>query len=89
MQLSGSSTVELTGNAGVMTINGSGATILRLLGFPVGTCKAELSGASVSDVSVSDNLEVNLSGGSVFRYKGNPFVKIIGVSGGSVIQRVF
>jgi len=89
MTLSGSSTVELTGGAETLEINGSGAMVLHLLGFPVRTCKATLTGGSVSDVSVSDLLEVSLSGGSVFRYKGNPVMRIVSISGGSIIQRVY
>jgi len=72
MKLSGSSSVDLTGGADNLDIFGSGAMVLRLLNFPVKTCKAALSGGSVSDVSVSDVLEISLSGGSVFRYKGIP-----------------
>jgi len=89
MKLSGSSTVDLTGGADNLDIYGSGAMVLHLLHFPVKTCKADLSGGSVSDVSVSDALELTLSGGSVFRYKGNPVMRVISVSGGSIIQRLY
>ena len=89
MMLSGSSTVQLTGRAETLDINGSGAMVLHLLEFPVRTCKAALSGGSVSDVSVSEMLEISLSGGSVFRYKGNPALRILSISGGSIIQRVY
>ena len=86
--LSGSSTVELTGSSNSLLVNGAGATLLYLFDFPVKDCRANLSGSSASNVSVSDNLEVALSGGSVFRYKGNPEVRIISISGGSIIQKV-
>jgi hypothetical protein len=89
LRLSGSSTVDLTGHAETLDIDGSGAMVLHLLDFPVKTCKATLSGGSVSDVSVSDVLEISLSGGSVFRYKGNPVMRIISLSGGSIIQRLY
>jgi len=89
MRLSGSSTVDLTGGADKLDIGGSGAMVLHLLNFPVRTCKADLTGGSVSDVSVSDSLEISLSGGSVFRYKGNPVMRIVSVSGGSIIQRLY
>lgn len=89
LELSGSSSVDLTGSAEKLDVNGSGALALHLLGFPVRICKATLSGASASDVSVSDTLEVSLSGGSVFRYKGNPVVRVVSISGGSVIQKVY
>jgi hypothetical protein len=86
--LSGSTTVELTGSANSLLVNGSGATVLHLFDFPVKDCRANLSGGSTSNMSVSDNLEVNLSGGSIFRYKGNPVVRVISISGGSIIQKV-
>jgi hypothetical protein len=89
LRLSGSSAVNLAGWAESLTIEGSGGIVLHLLGFPVKTCKATLSGGSVSDVSVSDLLEISLSGGSVFRYKGNPVMRIVSLSGGSVIQKLY
>lgn len=89
MKLSGSSTVDLTGSADNLDIDGSGAMVLHLLGFPVKSCKATLSGGSVSDINVSDALEISLSGGSVFRYKGNPVMRVISISGGSIIQRLY
>lgn len=89
MKLSGGTIVNFTGGADDLQVEGSGGTVLRLLNFPVKTCKASLSGGSVSDVSVSDTLEVTLSGGSVFRYRGNPVMRLVSVSGGSTIQRLY
>jgi hypothetical protein len=86
--LTGSSNVELTGGANVLSVYGTGATQLSLFDFPVMTCKVNMTGGSVSNVRVSDYLEVSLTGGSVLRYKGNPSTKIISVTGGSVIQKV-
>jgi len=86
--LTGSTTVELIGSANSLLVNGSGATVLHLFDFPVKDCQANLSGGSTSNVTVSDNLEVNLSGGSIFRYRGNPVVRVISISGGSIIQKV-
>ena len=86
--LTGSSTVALTGRADDLIVYGTGATQLSLFDFPVKNCKAIMTGGSVSNVSVSDNLEVSLTGGSVLRYKGNPTTRILSVTGGSVIQKV-
>lgn len=88
LNLSGSSNVELTGGAVGLTVYGSGATQLSLFDFPVQGCKVVMSGGSVSNVRVSDSLEVSLTGGSVLRYKGNPSTRIVSVTGGSVIQKV-
>ena len=86
--LTGSSTVALTGRANDLNVYGTGAMQLSLFDFPVRNCKAVMTGGSVSNVSVSDNLEVSLTGGSVLRYKGNPTTRILSVTGGSVIQKV-
>jgi hypothetical protein len=88
LNLTGSSSVELTGSATALNVYGTGATQLSLFDFPVKSCKAVLTGGSVSNVRVSDYLEVNLTGGSVFRYKGDPPTKILNAIGGSVIQKV-
>jgi hypothetical protein len=86
--LNGSSTVDLTGGANDLNVYGAGATQLSLFEFPAKNCKVVMTGGSVSNVRVSDNLEVSLTGGSVLRYKGNPTTKIVSVTGGSVIQKV-
>jgi hypothetical protein len=86
--LTGSSTVDLTGRANDLTVFGTGATQLSLFEFPARNCKVIMTGGSVSNIQVSDNLEVSLTGGSLLRYKGNPATKIVSVTGGSVIQKV-
>jgi hypothetical protein len=86
--LTGSSTVDLTGTSASLDVYSMGATQLSLFEFPVKNCRVNLTGGSVSNVRVSDNLEVCLTGGSVLRYKGNPSTKIVSVTGGSVIQKV-
>ena len=88
MMVSGASAVDLTGRSNAVNINLSGASVMHMLGFPVKTCKAVLSGGSVSDLSVSDSLEVTVTGASVLRYKGNPVVRIVSVTGGSVVQKI-
>lgn len=86
--LTGSSTVNLMGGANDLNVYGTGATQLSLFEFPVRNCRVVMTGGSVSNVRVSDNLEVSLTGGSVLRYKGNPSTRIISVTGGSIIQKV-
>ncbi len=88
LNLTGSSSVSLTGSASSLNVYGTGATQLSLFDFPVKRCTAVLTGGSLSDVRVSDYLEVNLTGGCVFRYKGDPPTKIFNAYGGSVIQKV-
>lgn len=88
LNLTGSSSVDLIGSSSSLSVYGTGATQLSLFDFPVKSCKAILTGGSVSNVSVSDYLEVNLTGGSLFRYKGDPPTRILNAIGGSVIQKV-
>jgi len=88
LNLTGSSSVNLIGSSSSLNVYGTGATQLSLFDFPVRSCKAVLTGGSLSNVRVSDYLEVNLTGGSVFRYKGDPPTKILNAIGGSVIQKV-
>ncbi len=88
MQLSGASVVEFYGTGNELKVNGSGASVLNLLGYQLKKCDLNLSGASSSNIYVTEKLDVTLSGGSVLRYKGNPAIGIMNTSGGSVIQRL-
>jgi len=88
LNLTGSSSVQLTGAADDLNVSGTGATQLSLFEFPVKHCSVILTGGSDSDMRVSDSLEVTLTGGSVLRYKGNPTMRIVSITGGSVIQKV-
>ncbi|HTY35736.1 MAG TPA: DUF2807 domain-containing protein, partial [Bacteroidota bacterium] len=72
LTLTGSSTVDFDGGATSLNVYGTGATQLALFDFPVKNCKVTMIGGSVSNVRVSDDLEVSLTGGSVLRYIGNP-----------------
>ena len=86
--LSGSSAVDLIGGADDLNVYGTGATQLALFDFPVKRCSVNMTGGSVSNVRVSENLEISLTGGSVLRYMGSPSTRIVTVTGGSVIQKV-
>lgn len=69
----GGSGVELTGHGDNLTVlDASGGSQIRLADFPVTSADITMSGGSQADISVTDNLSVNLSGGSAVHYKGNP-----------------
>jgi hypothetical protein len=84
--LSGASHLELWGSADDITIKASGASNVRLPDFPVTSAEVDLSGASHAVISVSDRMDVNLSGGSGLEYSGDPKLGSLNVSGGSTIR---
>lgn len=88
LNLSGGSVVNFNGGCGRLDINGSGGSILNLLDFPVENCYVDLSGGSILSLFVTKILELDLSGGSILKYKGNPDIRKINLSGGSVFQKL-
>ncbi len=65
--------MELTGSgSGTARLNASGGSQVRLSGLTVRNAEVMLSGGTGADISVSDKLSVNLSGGSGLHYKGSP-----------------
>ena len=88
LKLSGGGIAELDGRADDMTISGSGGCILNLFDFPVNNCAIDFSGGSIANINVSGKLNLALSGGSVLKYKGNPTLGTINISGGSILQKI-
>ena len=84
--ISGASTVELTGAATDTDLQVSGASTLRLTGFPMRETAAHISGASNAEIEVSDRLDVFLSGASRLAYAGNPSLGPMSVTGGSTLN---
>jgi hypothetical protein len=85
--LSGASTVELTGTGGDVIIDASGASTVGLANFTVDDANVELSGASRATLKASGTLDANLSGASTLRYRGNPRMGRLDMSGGSTISQ--
>jgi hypothetical protein len=86
---SGASDIEITGSANEISIDASGASNVKAIGFTANSCKKiEGSGASSISISVTNDIaEAKLSGASSLVYKGNPSVKNIKTSGASSISR--
>ncbi len=84
---SGASTVKLRGNTQNMEIECSGASKLYLADMQVSTASLELSGASYGEVWVIERLDVESSGASDVRYKGNPQLTI-DTSGASSVKKL-
>jgi copper(I)-binding protein len=83
--LSGASTIELTGSATDINIEASGASGIIMTNFNTINADVELSGASDAEIAVSERLSIDLSGASKLTYSGDPKLGSIDVSGSSSI----
>ena len=86
--MSGASEVTLSGRVGTLDIEASGASDLAMLDLEVDALRVNLSGASSAEVSVNDSIEASLSGASTLRYRGDPDVSTLDVSGASSIGKI-
>jgi hypothetical protein len=84
--VSGSSDAQLSGSGEDLVMNVSGASSVDLAEFPVGDADIQVSGASSAAVNVSGRLDVEASGGSHVRYRGDPTLGSVDSSGGSSIE---
>jgi hypothetical protein len=80
------SSVDLTGAADEMTLNGAGASTAELSKFELTSAKITLTSGSKATVNVSDSMEVDLSLGSNVTYIGDPTITKIDISGGSAMK---
>ncbi len=71
---SGASNINLSGETRTLDIDGSGSTEVRAFGLLSETTNIGLSGAGTAEVYASVKLNVNGSGASDVRYKGNATV---------------
>lgn len=69
--LSGSSTMELRGQAAHFTTEGSGASTIKAIDLATEETTLDLSGASDAEVTASKQLNIDASGASDVRYRGN------------------
>ncbi len=85
---SGGSRLEIDGKGNNITaIDASGGSRVIIPNISVQDAGVVLSGGSRAEVNVAGNLSVDLSGGSVLVYSGNPQINNISVSGGSTITK--
>ena len=83
LRLTGASDAKITGSGDDMHLNASGASGAKLTGFSVTSAVVNLSGASDGDVSVSDKLDLDISGASTLNYYGSPVIGKTEISGAS------
>jgi hypothetical protein len=84
--VSGASRLELTGTAGALEVDGSGASNLALAGLAVDDLDLQLSGASRADVRTDGTITAQLSGASSLTYLGTPDFTRRDTSGASTIR---
>ncbi|MCK9628398.1 MAG: DUF2807 domain-containing protein [Bacteroidales bacterium] len=87
MYLSGGSRSELKGAVDYISVSSSGGSKSRHLDMLARKCSASISGGGSLEISVSDSLEVDCSGGSRVNYKGSPVISSE-LSGGSDLEKV-
>lgn len=87
LNLNGGSNVNLAGTGENLKVLGNGGAIFRLYELPVENCNIVFNGGCLAYLNVTGVLNVALSGGSIVKYKGNPTIGSISISGGSIMQR--
>jgi hypothetical protein len=86
-EASGGSSIKLTGGGASLDLNASGASSITLDELPVTSASVKLDGGSKAAITVSDLLDVELSGGSELIYTGDPKMGTIDISGGSKLNQ--
>ncbi|MGD9889763.1 MAG: head GIN domain-containing protein [Dehalococcoidia bacterium] len=87
LRASGASTLRVSGIAGDVKAEASGASRMRLEDLAAETADVDATGASTIEVTVSDRLTGSASGASTITYAGNPEVSVRASGASSVRQR--
>jgi hypothetical protein len=86
-EVTGASSVILTGETRDFSIEGSGASDIKCFDLMTENTTLDVSGASSAEVNASVKLDVHASGASGIKYKGTPSVTQ-DVSGASSVNKV-
>lgn len=84
---SGASKLELEGQVKSAELDLSGASVLRAYGLEISDLELDASGAATVKVLVLDRLNIEASGASSVRYKGDPSIELSGISGASSVRK--
>lgn len=87
LDLSGGSKAELKGAADFLTLESSGGSKADCTAFPAESCTIDGSGSSELFVHVNESLHIELSGGAMVEYIGEPVLETIDTSGSSKIKK--
>jgi hypothetical protein len=88
IDISGASFADIDGSIKSLNLDVSGASNIVDTDFTVGTLQAVLSGVSTARLHISDELNINLSGASTFRYSGNPILGDVIVTDASTLEKL-
>jgi len=86
--LSGASVMYVEGVSNSMDIRATGASVIKDYGFETKILKADLSGASNAQMTVLEEIDIEASGASNLKYKGNAVIAYQDLSGASSIKKV-
>ena len=86
--IDGASGIDLNGSADLFYVDASGASQIGEFGMVVQNANVQLSGASNASLSVNGVINVDGSGASIFRYKGNAVFDNLNLSGGAQIMKI-
>ncbi len=85
-EVSGASTLTLTGSGDSLQATAAGASTANLSDFAVNDANVDASGASRITVNASGTLDAKASGASTVRYSGDPKLGRIDESGASTVS---
>ncbi len=88
IELNGASDMNITGAVSQLTVDASGASTFKGLDLATEYCSARASGASDIKITVNKELNVNASGASDIRYKGEAVIRDLKTSGASSVKRI-
>jgi hypothetical protein len=84
---SGSSNIDLAGTAKRQSYHISGSSKINAFDLKSEEAKVSISGSGDVNISVSQNLEASVSGSGDIRYKGDPNIRNVRVSGSGNISK--
>jgi len=85
---SGSGSVEVAGTAKKQSVNISGSSKINAFDLKSEESQVSISGSGNVNINVTQSLEARVSGSGDIRYKGNPDIRNIHVSGSGNIKKV-
>jgi hypothetical protein len=86
IEVSGASILSAKGTANDLSSLVSGASKIDLSNFPVNNADMKVIGASRATINLEGILDANVSGASTLEYIGNPELRDINLSGGSLLK---
>jgi hypothetical protein len=88
LAVKGSSRVTLNGKTSIAHIEASGASAIKAFDVAIDKCDAKASGASDINITVNKELNVEASGASSVKYKGDGVIKDIKSNGASSVKKM-